>query len=79
MKLKLLFTDLDGTCVHYDAHDFCSVAEVPTAAGFYPCTSLAGNREALLLRLPPSTSGGHHWRPPTVSHRHPVQAAWTPP
>lgn len=49
--------DLDGTCVHYDIHEFAHVEEQPSAAGLYPATSLDGAQRTLLLRLPPSTSG----------------------
>ena len=49
--------DLDGTCVHYDVHEFARVEEEPTSAGLYPATSLDGVQRTLLLRLPPSTSG----------------------
>lgn len=55
--MKVLFTDLDGTCVHYDWAAFGRVAEEPTAQGLWPCTSLDGAQQTLLLRLPPSTSG----------------------
>lgn len=55
--MKVLFTDLDGTCVHYDWPEFGQVASEPNERGLYPCTSLDGSQQALLMRLPPSTSG----------------------
>lgn len=55
--IRVLFTDLDGTCVHYDWHEFATVAPEPNASGLYPATSLDGAAQAQLLRLPPSTSG----------------------
>jgi hypothetical protein len=55
--LKVLFTDLDGTCVHYDWHTFGRIASEPTDRGLFSCTSLDGKQDALLLQLPPSTSG----------------------
>jgi hypothetical protein len=59
----LLFTDLDGTCVHYDWQEWGVVAPgADPSTGLWQCTSLAaaedgGTRRAALLRLPPSTSG----------------------
>ena len=61
--VPVLFTDLDGTCVHYDWHEWGVVEPRPDPrTGLWECTSLAsaedgGTRRADLLRLPPSTSG----------------------
>ena len=55
--MRVLFTDLDGTCVHYDVPEFATVADQPDATGLYPAASLDGARTTRLLRLPPSTSG----------------------
>lgn len=62
-RVRVLFTDLDGTCVHYDWHEWGAVAPRPDpSTGLWECTSLAAaeegsTRRAALLRLPPSTSG----------------------
>lgn len=60
--MKVLFTDLDGTCVHYTDDPTADgpwgqVASQPDSAGLLPCTSPDGSRTTLLLRLPPSASG----------------------
>ncbi|KAL4438989.1 hypothetical protein ABPG77_006926 [Micractinium sp. CCAP 211/92] len=60
--MKVLFTDLDGTCVHYTDDPSAEgpwgqVAAQPDSAGLLPCTSPDGSRTTLLLRLPPSASG----------------------
>ncbi|KAL4452622.1 hypothetical protein ABPG75_008284 [Micractinium tetrahymenae] len=60
--MKVLLTDLDGTCVHYmddpsAEGPWGQVADQPDNAGLLPCTSPDGSRSTLLLRLPPSASG----------------------
>lgn len=57
LPMKVLFTDLDGTCVHYDVAEFAAVDATPTPDGCFPATALDGGARAQLLRLPPSTSG----------------------
>lgn len=61
--MKVLFTDLDGTCVHYTDDPSADgpwgqVAAQPDSTGLFPCTSPDGSRTTPLLRLPPSASGG---------------------
>lgn len=54
----MLFTDLDGTCIHYDLDDWATVvAEADPATGLYAATTKDGAARTQLLHLPPSTSG----------------------
>jgi hydroxymethylpyrimidine pyrophosphatase-like HAD family hydrolase len=52
MKLTLLFSDLDGTCVHYqDGNDvFCADSE-------WSAIRLSDGRRTAVLTLPPTSSG----------------------
>lgn len=56
-SLKVLFSDIDGTCAHYDVRKYVEVAAEPDGDGLWPAASLTDGRTARLLKLPPSTTG----------------------
>ncbi len=51
--MKILFTDLDGTCIHYDEN---GVVKATSEYGSYLATGPFGVSSRVLL-LPPSTTG----------------------
>lgn len=61
MKLRVLFSDIDGTLCHYNLKKYASVGDKDAASGLWPCTSLDGRTATRLLKLPPSTTGKEEW------------------
>jgi hypothetical protein len=56
--IKILFSDLDGTCIHYDHEGLDISPHIDPRTGMYPC-SIPDQPILLtsLLKLPPSSSG----------------------